>query len=56
MLVQESLKVSGLYNGAIDGVPGTRTLSAVRAYKKREKMPINNTLDDDFIAHLRYET
>ncbi len=56
MLVQESMKVAGLYHGEIDGQPGIQTLSAVRTYKKRHGMPANNTLDDDFIAHLRYET
>lgn len=56
MLVQESMKVAGLYQGAIDGLPGIKTLSAVRAYKKRQGMPVDNTLDDGFITHLRYET
>lgn len=56
MLVQETMKVAGLYRGEIDGLPGIQTLSAVRAYKKRQGMPVDNTLDDGFIMHLRYET
>lgn len=34
MLVQETMQVMGLYHGKIDGLAGTETLRAVRAYKK----------------------
>lgn len=56
MMIQETLKVQGLYTGAIDGLAGPSTLRAVRAYKKRNHMPANNALTDEFIEHLRYET
>jgi len=53
MLVQETLQVQGLYNGEIDGIPGTGTMRGVRAYKKNNKLPVNNTLDSDFVNLLR---
>lgn len=55
-MIQETLKVQGLYAGAIDGLAGPHTLRAVRAYKKRNHMPANNALTEEFIEHLRYET
>jgi len=54
MLVQETLAVKGLYSGATDGIPGKETLRAVRAYKRTQKMPVNNTLSKEFIDHMRY--
>ena len=53
MLVQETLQVQGLYVGEIDGIPGTDTMRGVRAYKKNNKLPVNNTLDSDFVSLLR---
>jgi len=53
MLVQETLQVQGLYAGEVDGIPGTATMRGVRAYKKNNKMPVNNTLDAEFVALLR---
>lgn len=53
MLVQETMLSHGLYNGEIDGIAGKQTLQAVRSYKRRYKMPQNNALSEDFIAHLR---
>jgi len=53
MLVQETLQVQGLYAGEIDGIPGTATMRGVRAYKKNNKLPVNNTLDSDFVNLLR---
>jgi len=53
MLVQESLQVKGLYQGAVDGIPGSKTMRAVRAYKKQNNIPVNNQLTDDFVSHLR---
>jgi len=54
MLVQESMSGLGLYLGAIDGIPGSKTMRAVRTYKRRNKMPQNNSLTKEFIEHLRY--
>ena len=53
MLVQETMQVLGLYSGEIDGLPGSKTMRAVRMYKKQNKLPSNNALTADFIAHLR---
>ncbi len=54
-MVQETMKVMGLYRGAIDGLAGTKTLAAVRAYKKSVHMAPNNSLTKEFIEHLRTE-
>lgn len=53
MMIQESMKVAGFYQGALDGLAGPLTFNAVRAYKRQHKMPVNNRLSADFIAHLR---
>jgi len=54
MLVQETMHGLGLYSGAIDGIPGIKTMYAVRIYKRRNKMPQNNSLTEEFVEHLRY--
>jgi len=54
MLIQETMQDLGLYTGAIDGIPGIKTMRAVRTYKRRAKMPQNNSLTAEFIEHLRY--
>lgn len=54
MLVQETMQDLGLYKGVVDGIPGIKTMAAVRAYKRRNKMPQNNALTEEFIEHLRY--
>lgn len=53
MMIQESMKVAGFYRGEIDGLAGSLTFSAVRAYKKKHHIPVNNQLTDEFIEHLR---
>lgn len=53
MMIQESMQVAGFYRGAIDGLAGPVTFTAVRAYKKKYHMPVNNHLTAEFIAHLR---
>ena len=55
MMVQETMKIMGLYDGAIDGLAGARTFRAVRAYKKMNHMAPNNALTQEFIEHLRSE-
>lgn len=54
MLIQETMLDLGLYTGAVDGIPGIKTMHAVRIYKRRNKMPQNNALTEEFIEHLRY--
>lgn len=56
MMVQESLKVLGFYDGQIDGYAGSDTYRAVRAYKKQCHMAPTNALSQEFIDHLRDET
>lgn len=56
MMVQETMKVMGLYEGALDGLAGTATLRAVREYKKSIHLAPDNKLTEDFINHLRNET
>lgn len=53
MMIQETMKVLGLYGGEIDGLAGALTYRAVRAYKKQHHMPANNSLSREFIEHLR---
>jgi len=56
MMVQESLKVLGLYRGPIDGFAGSETYRAVRIYKKQRHMAPTNALNQEFIDHLREAT
>lgn len=56
MMVQETMRVMGLYDGPIDGLAGTATLRAVRQYKKSIHLAPNNHLSEEFIDHLRNET
>ena len=55
MMIQETMQVMGLYAGAVDGLAGVKTFSAVRAYKKSVHMAPNNSLTEEFIEHLRTE-
>ena len=55
MMIQEAMATVGFYSGAIDGLAGSNTMRAVRAYKKQSHMPVNNALTDEFITHLRNE-
>ncbi len=53
MLIQETLQVRGLYAGEVDGIPGPKTLRAVRSFKKQRNIPVNNDLDDEFVMFVR---
>ena len=55
MMVQETMKVLGLYDGPIDGLAGSKTFTAVREYKKSIHLAPNNSLSEEFISHLRYD-
>lgn len=55
MMIQESMQMMGLYDGVVDGLAGSKTFLAVRAYKKSIHMAPNNALTEEFIAHLRAE-
>ena len=52
-MVQEAMRQLGLYDGAIDGIAGAATRIAVRAYKRRHGFTIDNTLDPEFVEHVR---
>jgi len=56
MMVQETLRVLGLYHGEIDGFAGSETYRAVRAYKKQRHMAPTNAITQEFIEHLRDAT
>jgi len=56
MLVQETMKILGLYNGAIDGIAASETMRAIKAYKKQNNMPVDNKLTSAFIEHIRNDT
>ena len=55
MMVQETMRVMGLYDGEVDGLAGSKTFTAIRAYKKSVHMAPNNALTKEFIEHLRTE-
>ncbi len=48
--VQERLARSGYYSGAVDGVMGPRTRSAVRAYERRHGLPADGVIDRQLLA------
>ncbi|MFK7854339.1 MAG: peptidoglycan-binding protein [Granulosicoccus sp.] len=56
MLVQETMQVMGLYSGAIDGIAASETMHAIKQYKKKHNMPVDNKLTAEFIEHIRNET
>lgn len=53
MLVQESLRALGLYDGPIDGEAGAKTLRAARAYKRRNGLFVDDTLGRELVRRLR---
>ena len=44
LAIQEALIWTGDYRGAVDGVFGPRTLEAIRAHQRRERLPQNGIL------------
>jgi hypothetical protein len=51
--VQQQLARAGYYHGAIDGVIGNGTRSAIRAYERANGLPVDGEIDDDLLARLR---
>src|SRR5438093_253299 len=43
---QERLSAAGLNPGAVDGVPGQQTVTALRQYQKAHGLPVTGLLDD----------
>jgi hypothetical protein len=54
--VQERLERAGYYHGAIDGVVGPRTRSAIRAYERANGLRVDGVITDQLLATmgLRY--
>jgi len=55
MMIQETLKIKGLYRGEVDGMPGKDTMRAVRDFKRTQQLPINNSLNQEFVDYIRNE-
>ena len=53
LLVQEALQHAQLYDGLLDGVPGARTMVALRQYKRREGLAVDNTFSRELVEHVR---
>lgn len=50
--VQDKLKQAGLYAGALDGLPGTGTATAIRAWQTRQQLTATGALDADTLKSL----
>ncbi len=51
--VQQRLAQGGYYRGAIDGVIGDRTRSAIRAYERASGLPVDGRIDQALLSRLR---
>jgi len=51
--VQQRLAQAGYYRGAIDGVIGDRTRSAIRAYERASGLPVDGRIDQALLSRLR---
>lgn len=49
---QQLLKFAGAYNGPIDGVFGSASLEAVRAFQKKHSIPANDLVGPQTVAYL----
>jgi peptidoglycan hydrolase-like protein with peptidoglycan-binding domain len=49
---QLELRSSGFYHGKIDGVSGRKTQAAIRAYQRRNHLPVTGRLDMATLRHL----
>ena len=43
--IQSALKTRGYYNGPIDGIIGSQTITAVNAYQKAKGLPVDRYLN-----------
>ena len=53
MLVQEAMRHLGLYAGPVDGIAGADTRIAVRAYKRRHGLAVDDSLGPELVEHVR---
>lgn len=49
---QRELQASGLYDGPIDGIAGTKTHQALRDYQRRQGLSVTGRLDDQTMRML----
>lgn len=50
--VQQRLARAGYYHGAIDGVIGNGTRSAIRAYERANRLPVDGRIDSDLLGRM----
>lgn len=50
--IQHQLKNMGLYEGAPDGLYGSQTRKAVKAYQKKNRMPVDGYLSKDLLEKI----
>jgi hypothetical protein len=48
--VQRRLARAGLYHGSIDGVMGSGTRRAIRAYERQHRLPVDGEIDNELLA------
>lgn len=51
--VQQQLARDGYYRGAIDGVMGSRTHYAIRAYERSHGLSVDGEIDDELLGTMR---
>jgi len=51
--LQRALAEKGLYRGAIDGIPGSRTRAAITAYQTSEGLPVTGEPSTTILDHIR---
>lgn len=51
--LQRALAERGLYKGAIDGIPGSRTRAAISAYQQAEGLAVTGEASTDVLDHIR---
>ncbi|MBA2431371.1 MAG: peptidoglycan-binding protein [Chthoniobacterales bacterium] len=52
MAVQQRLAAAGFYRGRIDGVIGSGTRAAIRAYQRANGLPGNGRIDTRLLARM----
>ena len=52
--VQQELARAGYYRGTIDGVIGTQTRNAIRAYERRNGLRVDGRIDSDLLATMGF--
>lgn len=50
--VQQELRRAGYYRGAVDGVIGSGTRSAIRAYERAHGLPADGRIDDELLGQM----